>query len=230
MKLRHVVCGVAVVAAMMLSANWGWADEKDPDRGRDHKQGHEGHDHEHGQEGHDHEGGDKDAGEIPPEMAAWLKYAAPGEHHEHLQPLAGKWELAVQHRHSAEAPWDESKATSEIRPVLGGRFLVEKVTGEFMGGVFEGLGIYGYDNFHKKYTSIWMDTMSTMTMSSTGTCDGSGKVFTYVGDSEDPASGDTKQMRSVTRVVNDNKHVMEMYHTGPAGKEFKVMEIVYTRR
>ena len=36
--------------------------------------------------------------------------------------------------------------------------------------------------------------------------------------------------RSVTKIVNDNTHVFEMYATAKKGKEEKMMEITYTRK
>ena len=36
--------------------------------------------------------------------------------------------------------------------------------------------------------------------------------------------------RSVTRIVDDNTHVFEMYSAGKGGKEEKMMEITYTRK
>ncbi len=36
--------------------------------------------------------------------------------------------------------------------------------------------------------------------------------------------------RSVTKIVNDNTHVFEMYGTAKKGKEEKMMEITYTRK
>jgi hypothetical protein len=36
--------------------------------------------------------------------------------------------------------------------------------------------------------------------------------------------------RSVTRIVDDNTHVFEMYGTDKKGKEEKMMEITYTRK
>jgi hypothetical protein len=37
-------------------------------------------------------------------------------------------------------------------------------------------------------------------------------------------------VREVIRVVDNNKHVFEMYGPDKSGKEFKTLEIVYTRR
>ncbi len=38
------------------------------------------------------------------------------------------------------------------------------------------------------------------------------------------------QFRSVTRIVDDNTMVFELYSTGKGGKEEKMMEMTYTRK
>ena len=37
-------------------------------------------------------------------------------------------------------------------------------------------------------------------------------------------------MRNVTRVIDSNKHMFEMYEHGPDGKEFKTLEVTYLRK
>jgi hypothetical protein len=50
------------------------------------------------------------------------------------------------------------------------------------------------------------------------------------GTMDDVFTGKPTKLRTVTRIVDANKHVMEMFGPDPAGKEFKMMEIVYTRK
>ncbi len=163
-------------------------------------------------------------------MEAMAKAAAPGEFHAHLNAMVGRWSLKVQWRMDPNAEWAESKSTAESKWVLGGRFVREEVEGEFMEGMrFQGFGMTGYDNLKKKYTSMWTDNMSTGMMISEGTCDASGKVFTYRGRSMDPMTGTEKTYKWTIRIVNNDKYISEMYTVGEDGKEFKSMEITYTR-
>jgi len=46
---------------------------------------------------------------------------------------------------------------------------------------------------------------------------------------DDPVQGAT-EWRSVTRLVDDDTYVVEMYSTDKSGKENKVMEGTYTRK
>ena len=93
---------------------------------------------------------------------------------------------------------------------------------------FEGMQLMGYDNIKKKHVSVWIDSMSTGITQMEGTYDEATKTLTMTGQTDDPIAGPTK-MRSVTREVSKDKCVMEMYQTGPDGKEQKCMEVTYTR-
>ncbi len=83
---------------------------------------------------------------------------------------------------------------------------------------------------NKEYTSIWFDNMGTGTMTSRGTCDGAGKVITMTGEMPNVMSGDPKEkIRTVMKVESADRYVHEMYATPKGGKEYKSMEIVFTR-
>jgi hypothetical protein len=234
---RNLFGGIALLSIALFAAGVARAQEHQHDKdaehghdhGHDHDQAHD-HDHDHGHahgekaHGHDH------GKEMDPKMAAWMKYANPGEHHEHLKPLAGTWDLAVKYRMAPDAPWQESQAEGQVRWILGGRYLEERITSEVEGQPFEGLGIYGYDNYNKYYTSFWMDSMSTMTLSTTGRCDASGKEFTFTGTYNDAFTGKKATAKYIWRVINETKHTVESYEQADDGTEYKNMEIVYTRK
>ncbi|MFQ5463828.1 MAG: DUF1579 domain-containing protein [Phycisphaerae bacterium] len=165
-------------------------------------------------------------------MALYQKFAEPGEFHAHLRPMAGKWRIQGKYRFVPGAPWVESKSAGESKWILGGRFLEMRVKGEPMAGsdlAFEGFGVFGYDNHKKKYTSMWMDNMGTMIMMGEGTCDSSGKVITMVSHFTDPVMNMKTSMRSVYRIINNEKYVLSMYGVGPDGKDFLMMELNYAR-
>ena len=166
-----------------------------------------------------------------PMMQAWMKHAEPGPFHAHLQPLAGRWKQTVKWWMAPDAPPDVSTGTCEYKWIMGKRFLMQEVKGDLEDQPFEGMGLMGYDTFKKKYTGTWVDTMSTAIMSSLGTCDDSGKVFTMIGQHDDVFTGRANQkFRSVIRIINNDTHIDEMYMSGPDGKEYKALEITYTRK
>lgn len=165
------------------------------------------------------------------EMEMWMKLAVPGEHHKHLQPLAGRWDMTTRMRMGPEAPWSESKATSEAEWIMGNRFLVQRVEGEGMGGQpFRGMGIMGYDNGKKKYVAVWVDDHSTMIFVQEGTCSADGKEITLLGSYDDPMAGKKVTGKSVYRVAGPDRYVLEMYKELPGGGEFKTLEIEHVRR
>jgi hypothetical protein len=112
--------------------------------------------------------------------------------------------------------------------ILGGRYLVEKYTGDFMGMPFEGIGTMGYDNVRKMYVSSWVDNMSTGIMTATGSCDGKG-MWTMTGEMADPTTGTMMAMKSTLKFVDDNTFVLESSSPGPDGKDVKWMEITAKR-
>jgi hypothetical protein len=163
-------------------------------------------------------------------METWMKYATPGEGHKALEPMLGTWSVTSTSWQTPDSPPEMGAGTSENTWVLGGRFVKQEFQGTFGDMKFQGLGYTGYDNFKKKYVGTWMDTMGTMVLMMTGTPDASGKVITMTGTMDDVFTGKPTKLRTVTRIVDANKHVMEMFGPDPAGKEFKMMEIVYTRK
>lgn len=166
-------------------------------------------------------------------MAEMMKFANPGEHHEHLKPLAGTWTLSTKFRMGADAPWDISGGESVIEWILGGRFLQQKVKSppsEAFPMPFEGFGLLGYDIFAKKYINVWMDTFSTGMMMVKGSCDASGKVITLEGEFANPMKdGAMTKSRWVYKIINNNKFIFEMWEPDDAGKEYLHGEITYTR-
>jgi hypothetical protein len=65
---------------------------------------------------------------------------------------------------------------------------------------------------------------------STGSVDATGKLMTFTGEWDDAMAGKKSTMREVFRIVDNDKHVMEMFMPGPDGKEFRNLEITYTRK
>lgn len=164
-------------------------------------------------------------------MAAWQKAATPGDHHKLLEPMAGTWVVKITSWMAPGAPPLVSSGTSENSWVLGGRFLQQIFKGSLMDTPFDGIGYTGYDNVKGMYVGTWMDTMGTMILNTTGTGDATGKGFTLSGTYDDCLTKKPCTMRMVLRVVDHDHHTNEMYGPDPAtGKEYKMMEIAYTRK
>ena len=117
-------------------------------------------------------------------MEAWMKAATPGPHHARLQKSVGDWKTMVKVWHGAGEP-QVSEGKSTIKSILGGRYVEEHFEGMAMGQPFTGRGISGYDNVTKRYTSLWMDSMSTSILFFEGTYDESTNTLTQYADAFD---------------------------------------------
>lgn len=162
-------------------------------------------------------------------MDVYKKLGTPGAPHKMLASMAGSWTTKIKSWCEPNKPPVESTGTCEQKMVLGGRFLQQEFSGEMMGSPFTGIGVIGYDNHTKKYVSTWMDSMGTAIFFFEGTASADGKTITQETRYDDPIRGPMK-CRSVTKIVDDNTHVFEMYGTDKSGKEEKMMEITYTRK
>ena len=163
-------------------------------------------------------------------MDAWMKVATPGDAHKRLDPVVGTWDAKIMMWMAPGAPPQESTGISENKWVLGGRFVEQRYEGTFMGQPFSGVGYTGYDNYKKKYIGTWMDTMGTMMMVSQGTSDATGKTFSMTSTMDDIMTGKPATVKSDLKIVDADHHVMEMWAPDPAGKQFKTMEIHYTKK
>ena len=161
-------------------------------------------------------------------MEKFEKQGTPGEPHKRLASMEGSWNTKTKSWMEPNKPPMETAGTCEQKMILGGRFLKQKCSGDMMGKTFEGVGLTGYDNQTKKYTSTWMDSMSTTLHVMEGTS-GDDNTITQEGQYTCPIRGEMK-LRSVTKVVDQNTNIFEMYGTDKSGQEMKMMEITYTRK
>jgi hypothetical protein len=162
-------------------------------------------------------------------MEAMMKAATPGEQHKALADLAGSWDMTMKMWMDPSKPPQESKATSESKIIMDGRYLEEKVTGEFGGMKFLGQGTTAYDNINKKYTFAWIDNMGTGLSTASGSYDANKKTYTYSGEETDPLSGEKTKTKMVTHVIDKDHYEMDMYKVAD-GKDVKVMHIDSVRK
>lgn len=162
-------------------------------------------------------------------MEAMMKAAQPGEQHKLLAAMAGSWDVKVKMWMDPSKPPDESKGTSTMKMIMGGRYLQENVVGEFGGMKFEGQSVTAYDNLQKKYKSSWIDNMGTGIMAQEGSYDAGKKTFTYEGEEIDPLTGKKSKMKTATHVIDKDKFEVDMFKV-EGGKDIKVMHLDYARQ
>ncbi len=162
-------------------------------------------------------------------MEAMMKAGTPGEPHKQLAELAGTWDVGVKMWMDPSQPPSESKATTESKMIMDGRYLEDTVTGEFGGMKFLGRGVIGYDNLRKKYTYAWIDNMGTGISMATGTYDPDKRTYTYQGEEIDPLSGQKIKTKSVIHVIDRDNYEEDMYRVA-GDKDVKTMHLDCKRK
>ncbi len=163
------------------------------------------------------------------QMAAWMKYAQPGDAHNYLKSMEGSWKAAGKFWMKPGEPPVEAPGVATNTLILDGRFLQTTYEGDFGGMPFHGMGLDGYDNLNEKYVGIWTDTMSTMMIVFSGSLDSSGKIREMFAEYTSAMTGKPTKSKGVTTVVSENEHRYEGWHMGDDGEWTKAIEIVYTR-
>jgi len=160
----------------------------------------------------------------------WEAYLTPGEPHKLLASTNGTWDADITMWMSPDAPPSKSKGTTVSEMIYGGRYQQARHTGEFNGMPFEGLNTMAYDNHKKVYLSTWIDNMGTGIMYMEGPWDAATSTMNLKGKMIDPGTGKDLEMRETFQILDNNNQLVSMYCKGPDGKEYKTMEIKYTRK
>jgi hypothetical protein len=161
-------------------------------------------------------------------LKAYEMAGKPGPEHKALQPLVGEWTYVAKFWLKPDAKPLEGSGSSVRKSIFGGRFIQEKLQSEKPTRV-TGMGLIGYDKGQKKYTSLWVDSMSTAIYIMHGTADKDGKKFTFLGTHVDPVTRKEVKGRLVLRIVGKDKVVVEE-SWDQSGKWVKVVEGTYTRK
>lgn len=161
-------------------------------------------------------------------MAKMAELGQPGEAHKVLGSGIGTWKAQMKMYDFNGKPACTSEGTCERKWIMNGRFVHEEYKDN---SGFVGVCIIGYDNMKKRYVCIWYDNMGTSFSLSEGTYDAASKTFTMMSpETTCPFTGKLVKCKNVTRIIDDKQEVFEMIGIDCAsGKEWKMMEIFYTR-
>ncbi|HYY53537.1 MAG TPA: DUF1579 domain-containing protein [Myxococcales bacterium] len=163
-------------------------------------------------------------------MQKYMQAATPGPEHQKLAKLAGTWKMDVTAWMTPGAPPEKSEGTAEFKTILGGRYLLQEVKGTMGGQPFEGRGTMGFDNVTKERFATWTDSMSTGLLVMRGKCPADAKKCTTRGQGSDAVAGKMVSFAETTTMTDDNHFTFELRGPGPDGKQYKMMEIKYTRQ
>ncbi len=165
------------------------------------------------------------SGDPGPEFA---KHAEPAKHHDFLKGFAGTWAVRAKAWPTPDAAPVESESVSRNEMILGGRFLLERIEGAYLGSQIETMQILGYDNFKKVFDFTSISSMGTATYRATGALDETGRVLTLVGEIDDPMG--KRPVRYVYRVADTDHYFLTAYNTLPDGREVVAVETSYLRK
>lgn len=169
---------------------------------------------------------------MPASMAEYMEVT---EHHKRLAQWVGEWDITSKFFMGPDMPPIENKMKAVTKSMMGGRYFVEKVTGQISMGdgappmEFEGMSVMGYDNHKKKHFSTWMDNMSTGMWMEWGTCSEDGKVITSSGENFNSMTGTMEKTTSICTIIDEDNRTLEMFGPGPDGSRVKTMEMHYKR-
>lgn len=153
-----------------------------------------------------------------------------GPEHKLLASFAGTWDAKVKYFINSAKPI-ESDGVMTRTMILDGNYLQESFKGSFVGKGFSGIALIGYDYHKDKFMTTWCDNMSTSMRLTRGSYDLKKKAIISVGEEFEPNTKKTMKIRDVLRLISADEQVLEMYALPDgADKEFKVMEVHYTRR
>ena len=170
--------------------------------------------------------GDMDPAQMQRMMQLAEELAAPGEAHQRLDYFTGEWDTST-----TVMGMEPVAGTQSIKWILGGRQLHSSFKGTMMGRPFEGFGLLGYDNYKKKYTSVWCDSQSTTLLTSEGLADQTGKVITLYGTMDEWMDGThDKAVKYIYRIVDEDTYEFEIHDLGIVPGETKVISMTATRR
>ena len=159
----------------------------------------------------------------------WMEYKEPGAMHKMMASWDGKYSTEVSMWMDPSKPPMKSTGVCEDKMILGGLYQESVYHGTMEKMPFEGRGILAYDNGQKIFVSTWIDNMGSGIMKLQGPWDEATKSMNLKGKMVDPMDGKEKEIREVVTMMDNNSRKMEMYCTGPDGKEMKTLEIVFKK-
>ena len=162
----------------------------------------------------------------------WMAYATPSDGHKHFEFFVGTWKGDSNMWMAPNSKPEQTTHMAEGKLIMGGRYLEAHIKGKFQDMPFEGRQLVGYDNMKKKFLTHWIDNMGTGFYPSSGSLDKTGKTRSESGVWVCPITGGDLNVRIITKIVDKDKFIMEMYTSGGmyGDNEFKNMETVYTRQ
>jgi hypothetical protein len=163
-------------------------------------------------------------------MKNWQDYMAVSDMQKMMASWGGTWSADITMWEHPDVTPQKTKGIAINKMIMGGRYQVSTNTSMMMGMPFEGQSTLGFDNAKKIFISTWIDNMGTGIMVMKGPWNSATKSIMLSGSMVDPTTGNEVGVRENFTIIDDKTQLMEMFVTGADGKEFKNMEIKYSKK
>lgn len=161
---------------------------------------------------------------------AMKKATSLGEHHQALGELIGDWDVEIA-LVMPGVPSQSSKGSASYSWLIEGRWLGQKVKGTMMGMPYEGFSVIGYDGYAKNHVVASVSSMDTaMNVARGVVVDPEHKVTAVYGTLDEYTTGElAKPFKVITRIIDKDRHVVEVWDLGIGEAGAKVLEFRYRR-
>jgi hypothetical protein len=162
------------------------------------------------------------------------KTGQPTENHKRLAAtFEGEWEYTTKWYPEPGGKPVESKGTSRIKPLYGGRVLQWTDDGTLLGEKVQSMGLIGYDFPQMKMFRTQYNSYSTAFVVARGEWpEGSNEIRLNADHHIDTLTGarDSGGARLSIAIEGPNTHIVRVFEWTPDAKEYVASESVYTRR
>lgn len=167
-------------------------------------------------------------------MPASTRLAMPGDKHKWLEPLAGKWNVEMLVWPAPGAQPITSKGLTATREwVLGGRYLVENLVGNFAGNPSHRIATLSFNNLDERFEMSTIDTFEPGQMWYRSHAVGTAKKIALSGENSEAgfgatATGRKRDLRFEFEILADS-NVQKIYVKYPGEAEYLFVEQRFTR-
>jgi len=154
----------------------------------------------------------------------------PGPRHLSLMRLDGDYVTKEKYYPPGQSTPLESDGTATLRSEMGGRFIVERNAGGYLGEPYIGLRIYGFNNGTKKYEGVWTSSKSTAVISLLGDSKDGGMTIEYTGTYHEDTTGSMRTMQITLHILDPDHFEVQVIRTMPDGSPGPKLVSLYTRK
>lgn len=167
-------------------------------------------------------------------LPASTRLAMPGEKHKWLEPLAGKWnvEMLVWPAPGMQ-PITSKELTATREWTLGGRYLVESLSGKFAGNPSNRIATISYNNLEERFELSTIDTFEPGQMWYRSSAVGNAQKISMSGENTEAGfgpkpTGRKRDLRFDFEILKDS-NIQKIYVKYPGEAEFLFVEQRFTR-